>query len=378
MRHHLLFSFFILLFFFGKRERVQAQDHGDGPTRLLRISEDNDFINIWGRGTDDSYTNGTFLNYFYTKQKPSRWFIDRLMPKAGDSSNNVYGWGLNEMMYTPNDLTVPVYQPDDYSYSSALYATHTLYSYDPVKKYDFQTELVLGVMGPAAMGRQIQSLIHSVMDFQKPLGWGTQFGTSVLANINFTAEKQLASLSSSLVPGLGSAAGAGSQPPIVEVIGGGRVYVGTMMNAVTVYPLIRIGIMKGYFSGYLNQYGSGQAGKGKNSNHVQFYLFIKPEATLVISNALLEGALFNDAHHHDDGKRGTVSGQGQGQGTVAQPGNTADDYHPPLHRVITTMNFGAVASLGHISASFLQNTSSAVLKGVYRHQYGNISVYYSW
>lgn len=375
MKYFLRISIFILLLSCGKIDRVRAQDPENGPTRLLRISEDNDFMNIWGRGTDNAYTNGTFLGYFYTKHKPSRGFVDRLMPKAGDSSINVFGWGLNEMMYTPDDLTVPVYQPDDYSYSCALFATHTLFSYNPVKKYDFQTELVLGVMGPAALGRQTQTLIHNLMDFQKPIGWGTQLGTSVLANINFTAEKQLASLSASFVPTLGSGTGGQSREPIAELIGGGQVYVGTMMNAVSLYPLVRIGIMKGYFSGYLNQYGSSApVSKEKQKNHVQIYLVIKPEATLVITNALLEGAIFSNNNHNDDEKRGT----GTGTGPVVVNENPTAPVHPSLHRVVTTMNFGAVASLGHISASFLQNTSSAVLKGVYSHQYGNVSVFYSW
>lgn len=101
MKHFLRFCFFILLLLCGKTDWVHAQDQENGPTRLLRISEDNDFINIWSQGTDNAYTNGTFLGYYYTKQKPSRGFIDHLMPKAGDSSINVFGWGLNEMMYTP-------------------------------------------------------------------------------------------------------------------------------------------------------------------------------------------------------------------------------------------------------------------------------------
>jgi lipid A 3-O-deacylase len=375
MKYFLRFSFFLVLLLCGKIVRVHGQDQESAPTRLLKISEDNDFMNIWGQGTDNAYTNGTFLGYYYTKQRASHGFIDHLMPKAGDSCINVFGWGLNEMMYTPDDLTVPVYQPHDYSYSSAIYATHTLYSYDPVRKYDFQTELVLGLMGPAALGRQIQSLVHSVMGFQKPMGWGTQLGTSVLANINFTAEKQLASLNSSFVPGLGSASGSGARAPIVEVIGGGQVYLGTMMNAVSVYPLVRIGIMKGYFSGYLNQYGGNVfAGKNKQRNHLQLYLFIKPEATLVITNALLEGTIFSDGHHNDNGKTRTTTDTG----SIPIIENAAEVSHPSLHRVVTTMNIGAVATLGHISASFLQNTSTAVLKGVYAHQYGNVSVYYSW
>src|SRR5437016_356541 len=88
----------------------------DGRTWLLRVYEDNDFLNLSGNGTDNAYTNGTRFDLFYTKNHPSRFFIDRLLPKAGDSSLNVFGFGIMQIMVTPNDITVPYDQPDDYPY----------------------------------------------------------------------------------------------------------------------------------------------------------------------------------------------------------------------------------------------------------------------
>ncbi len=57
---------------------------------MFRIYEDNDFINAGGCGTDDSYTNGTRLDYFFQPKHPSKNPIDRILPKAGQNSVNIY------------------------------------------------------------------------------------------------------------------------------------------------------------------------------------------------------------------------------------------------------------------------------------------------
>ncbi|HLX67715.1 MAG TPA: lipid A-modifier LpxR family protein, partial [Puia sp.] len=99
----------------------------DTPRWMFRIDEDNDFINARGCGTDDAYTNGTRFDYFYQPRHPSKNPIDHLFPKAGAHSINTYGWGIMQLMYTPENITDSAYQPNDYPWSGALVATHTLY-----------------------------------------------------------------------------------------------------------------------------------------------------------------------------------------------------------------------------------------------------------
>ena len=356
-----LLPFLLILLSAGMNDRLYAQEQQDTPTRLLRIYEDNDFLNIRGQGTDDAYTNGTRIELFYTKKKPSRFFLDRALPKAGDSSVNVFGWGVMELMFTPDNITNPDYQPNDYPWSASLTATHTLFSYNPRKKYDFQTELVLGVMGPAALGEQTQVLIHRLIHYLRPEGWDHQFRNALLLNINFTAEKQLAS------PG-----------PNVEVIGGSQVFLGTMVNGVTVYPLIRIGQFTPYFNGFFSQYSSaGRHGAGKRRNRMQAYFVLKPEAGLIITNSLLEGGLFTSNPNMTKGTgKGTVASAGRPD-RIDEASQIPQPYHD-LRRVIYSVNYGAVVSSGHFGMSFIQNTSSSMMKGLYNHEVGNLSVYYAW
>lgn len=321
---------------------VLAQENAD--TRLFRAYEDNDFINVRGKGTDNAYTNGTRFDLFYTKKNASRFILDRKMPKAGDSSIDVFGWGIMQTMFTPNDITKTTYQPDDYPYSGALFATHTLYSYNPEEKYSFQTELLVGVMGPAAMAKQTQVLLHQLIHYQRPMGWANQLGNDPLININFTAEKQLA-----------------GHKQWIEVIGGGQVFYGTMMNGVALYPLIRIGKMNPYFNGYIGQYSGGvQKGAKKRRNKMQAYFIIKPEAQFIFTNALLEGGLFANNNYNYDGK------------------DVPKKPYSDLQKLVYSLNFGAVMSSGNFGMSFIQNSSSSMMKGTYSHEVGNISLYFSW
>jgi lipid A 3-O-deacylase len=355
MKQFLLIAAFTMLYGEGCLLNAQAlhTDHtiSDTPTSIFRIYEDNDFINIRGCGTDDAYTNGTRLDYFYLPKHRQKWFIDRIMPKAGDSSVNVYGWGVMELMYTPENITDSAYQPNDYPWSGAVVATHTLYSYNPSKKYDFQTELELGMIGPAALGRQAQTLVHRLIHYFKPLGWSHQYRNDVLANVNFTGERQLAGNGSSL-----------------EFIGGGQVSAGTMMNSLTLYPMLRFGKMNPYFQGFFRQFASA----GRDSRHRknwQFYFICRPEVQFILTEAMLQGGMFTTNPNLD--------GYGGAQKPQQAPPVRAQPYHP-IQNVVWASNFGAVASIGEFSISFNQNSSTAMMKGLYSHEVGNISLYFGW
>ncbi|MES1223830.1 MAG: lipid A deacylase LpxR family protein [Bacteroidota bacterium] len=335
MRQSLLLI--LLTFFLLKDNKLRAQSDDKAPSRMFRIFEDDDFLNISGNGTDNSYTNGLRFDFFYTKKEPSRFFIDRWMPKAGKSSLDVFSWSLTQLMVTPNDITTARYQADDYAYAGALYVTHALYSYNPVKKYNFQTELIAGIRGPKSYAKQLQTWVHSVIHYDKPMGWDNQLETYPLFNINFSAEKQLF--------GVGN---------FIEVIGGARVNAGSFIDAFSVYPLVRIGKMAPYFNGYFSQYGSYYRKRRKFKT--QYYFVVKPENSFVAHNALLHGKRINE-----------------------DPATTREDETTRTirHRLFD-IQFGAVIAHGNFSISYLQTHSTEYNVGLYHHNWGNISVYYRW
>src|ERR1700754_565236 len=311
-----------------------------GPSRLFRAFWDDDYFNYSGKGTDRAYTDGTRFELFYLKKRRSRFIIDRVMPKAGDSSINIFGWGLTQIMITPECISRSDFQPDDYPWSGALFATHTLYSYNERKKYDLQTEIDIGVTGPAALAGPFQKAVHQFIHYQRPMGWRNQFGNAPLLDISFTAEKQLA----------------GYQGHI-EVIGGGQAFAGTGMNGAAVYSLIRIGKMTPYFKGFLKQYSS--AGP---KNKMQFYFIFKPAVQWQVTNALFEGGMNASAPE---------------KVIISKPSNEVETYHP-LNHMVYSFTFGPVLVLGRFTISSTQTAITAWMKGLYDHTYGNLSLYYSW
>jgi hypothetical protein len=326
---------------------------------MIRISEDDDCINMWGNVSDNAYTNGTRIDYFYMPQRRPRSFIDKVLPHAGQGSLNTYGWGITQLMYTPDNLVSKDYQPDDYPYSGALFATHSLYSYDPDRKYSFQTELVLGVIGPAALTKPVQRLVHRWEGFDIPQGWDHQYPNDLLLNINVSAEKQLARTGSS-----------------IEIIGGARALAGTMQNSVSIYPLIRIGNMTPYFNGFFGQYSS-TAVNGQGQRKGQFYFFVKPQVQLVFSNALLQGGVFTHNPNLPAGDENTKPPNRPADEVDAAATAPPLPYHA-INTVVSSLTYGAVFTTGNFGLSFSQIVSSAEMKGLYCHQTGNVSVLVSW
>jgi len=331
--------------------------YNDSLSHMIRFYEDDDFMNIYFQGTDDAYTNGTRIDYFYKPARRSHSFTDRWMPRAGDGSIDVYGWGAMQIMYTPDNITDPGYQPDDYPWSGALFATHTCYSYNPEKKYDLQTQLILGVIGPAALARQTQTLVHHVENYYKPLGWGHQFDNDLLININFMAEKQLAAIAS-----------------VVNVVGGAQLYAGTMQNGASLYSLIMIGKMNPYFKGLFSQYAG--AGKKNGRQNCQLYFFVKPEVQFYLSNAMLQGGPFTTNPNLHSSK--DSSWNGNPNFTRDTAAHMRPQPYRSLQPWVPTFTYGVSASCGHWGISFSQIVSAATLRGLYCHNYGNLSLFYSW
>lgn len=318
---------FILIFTTG---RSAAQD--TAYRHALRIYEDNDHLRFFGGISDEGYTNGTRLDYFYVKDHDSRFFLDRWLPKAGQAAVNTFGVGVMQTMYTPRD---PREDPDvqDWPYSGALYLSHTLHSSNPVRGYNLQTELVGGVMGEASGAQQFQKAIHQVISSKEFMGWDKQYPTDILLNLNLAVEKRLWHYGQAL-----------------EVIGGAQGMLGTMIDGASVYSIIRIGKMQPYFSGLLQQYSRpfGQR------NKLQWYFFVRPALEWVGYNAVLEGGLFNgkSRYYRENGPYASVN-----------------------RSISRRLDLGMVLSDGRFGLSMTRQSMHRLVDGIQRQTVGNLTLY---
>ncbi|XZF16378.1 lipid A-modifier LpxR family protein [Chitinophagaceae bacterium MMS25-I14] len=311
--------------------RIDAQDH------MVRIYEDNDVLNVFGNASDDAYTNGVRLDYYYTKDHRSTFFLDRWMPKAGKDAVNTFGVSAMQLMFTPKYITKT--QPDvhDYPYAGALFLTHSLNSSNPEKKYNLQTELLAGVMGPAAMADKLQILMHRIIGDDRPMGWQYQMPNALLVNLSFAGEKMLLHYKNAF-----------------EVIGGARAEVGTLFDGASGYGIVRVGRMNPYFQGGIPRYS------GKGDKAFQLYGFFKPSADWLKYNAMVDGAAFrgkSDYYKRMDGEETPATANTGIEGNI---------------------EFGVVAAWKNIGASFSQKLTSPMLQSFDRHIVGNASIYISW
>jgi hypothetical protein len=267
------------------------------------------------------------------------------MPKAGDQSTNIYSWSLMQLMVTPNEIDKPTFQPNDYPWSGALFATHSLYSFNRDRKFSLKSEALLGMMGPASLAGPTQRLVHRLIHYQQPEGWSNQFANTVLINVAFSAEKQ--------EWGWGN---------FLEVIGGARADAGTMMDGLTVYQLVRVGIMNPYFDGLFTLRSFSE----QKRKRTEFYFFVKPQTQVVVYDALLQGDIFSS--------RPTFSHPSSANGKIT---NTSFSYHD-INNFLLEVDYGCVMSVGTISIAYTQKPATAYMKGLYSHNVGNITVCKSW
>ena len=111
-------------------------------------------------GGDRYYTNGFKLAYV----TPS-W------SDAGDATTERAHFGVEQEMYTPESIAAPA-PGDDHPYSAWLYAMAGL-GWETDSTLDLLT-LRIGVVGPSALGKQIQGNAHDIMGFNPFPGWNSQ------------------------------------------------------------------------------------------------------------------------------------------------------------------------------------------------------------
>jgi len=309
---------------------------------LFRAYEDNDLFNVVGGITDRGYTNGTRADFFYINNKPAR-FLHRIMPRAGDSSVNTYGFSVMQVMITPKNILRRIPEKNDFPYSGALFATHSLLSTNAIKKYSWQSELLLGVLGPPSMAEQTQKAMHHLVGYFKPNGWDYQLKTDLLLNISVAGEKQLAHIKKA-----------------VELIGGAQAFAGTALNGLAAWSILRFGIMDPYFNGYLSRYSTTR----EHRNRQQLYFLLRPAVEYTLSNAFIGGGIFN--------RRNRI---------IPGPDPNSDEPEKSdmvRKRVVARCDYGVVASSGRVGISYTLTSMTPMIKGTGSQETSNISFFLAW
>jgi len=176
----------------------------------LRGSEIQIFIENDSFGSSDRYyTNGIKIGGGIPADKVSRLFTrppNALLDAITDGASNHFGLFFGQSMYTPRDITVAAPQPNDRPWAAWLYVGAVAQS---VKDDRLHTvEFDLGIIGPPALGRQVQTAWHKLVDAPEPQGWGNQIRTEPGFLLTYLHKRRYGDSSGvQLVPHIGATVG---------------------------------------------------------------------------------------------------------------------------------------------------------------------------
>lgn len=134
----------------------------------LEVSLENDGV----AETDRHYTHGTRVVYSYPVE--SQMFPDK---------NALRRWVVGQYMYTPSQIDVEEIQVGDRPYAGWLYGATSISVYDDMD-LDF-LEINIGVTGEWSGSGDVQKFAHDLSDSTEPMGWNTQLGEKVGANLTY-------------------------------------------------------------------------------------------------------------------------------------------------------------------------------------------------
>jgi len=149
------------------------------PTVNFRV--DNDLFG--GRQQDEGYSNGAMLTL--VSPNLNDYIDDPCLPKLARWANGHLSWlhardfeqqnmifSLAQVLFTPSDYTRSDLIVEDRPYAAALTVK---FGYNTRIGNDLRsTQLTLGMVGPAARGKQIQNAVHALLGSEPFQGWDNQ------------------------------------------------------------------------------------------------------------------------------------------------------------------------------------------------------------
>ena len=160
-----------------------------------RFTWDNDVV----VDSDNEFTNGLTLQVHGAPvakwadaagtpafgKSMARWFL----PDRRQDLLFREGWSAGQSLQTPDDLTREDLIVDDVPYAAAIAVQNTWIAYDDRRLYAFGW--LLGVMGPAALGEEVQTGFHKLIGDAEPMGWDNQLHNEPLINFYYEHKRKL-------------------------------------------------------------------------------------------------------------------------------------------------------------------------------------------
>jgi len=194
--HRVLLLIFIICFNVLLTHHADASETPLAERAKWRFEVDNDAFG----GSDDFFTNGIFIQRHTPACRSwddvhqwtmGRWIVKNI-PGLDDGEGlwSKRGIGVGHVMQTPDEIETSLFIEDDVPYAATLGVASSWYSFNDDRLAAFQ--LYLGMVGPAACGREVQRFAHVDMGWgEDPLGWRHQLENEPLINLNYRYDYKL-------------------------------------------------------------------------------------------------------------------------------------------------------------------------------------------
>ncbi|QXD24362.1 lipid A deacylase LpxR family protein [Opitutia bacterium ISCC 51] len=158
----------------------------------LNIYFENDLFS----DTDQQYTNGTKVSwvspyvseYVHTNFPVLTEFFDREVHFLSDAYNvKNLAFSIGQNMYTPEDIAANELIETDRPYAAWLYLSAGFHAKNDRIQDTFEVQL--GMVGPAALGEEIQDIVHDFRGIPKANGWGNQIRNEL--GLNLVGERRI-------------------------------------------------------------------------------------------------------------------------------------------------------------------------------------------
>ncbi len=162
----------------------------DDKNHWYQFSFENDVLGLTNT-SDDGYSNGIAYSWgsssydsFDSLNLPDwiRLISDWTFINQGNSKQYSISYGLSQSMYTPNDISEPELIENDRPYAGALLWHSKIRHF--AKNRANSLGLNLGVVGPASLAEQSQTIIHEMIGARTPEGWDNQLNNELVFRVD--------------------------------------------------------------------------------------------------------------------------------------------------------------------------------------------------
>lgn len=141
------------------------------PTSVWTLQDENASAAIGAKLTDRYYVNGLKLGWVSGTDKVPGALENMGRALWGDGQMRI-SFDLTQQIYTPRDTESGDPPPGDRPFAGVLLGNFGLWSDTPTTRSN--VGFSLGILGPAALGEQVQNGFHSLINQRGVNGWGTQ------------------------------------------------------------------------------------------------------------------------------------------------------------------------------------------------------------